>query len=432
MDNYKKIIPLLKEKLNHPGIQRYLANMGWIFFGKIGTLVVTFFATAYIARNLGPQNYGQLSYAISFVSIFSFIAYLGIDPILLRDLVQHPQKRNEILGSAIALRLLASIVTVLATIIAALLVSSGDVSLLLIFIISLSSFFGAFQLLSYEFQAEAKSKYPSILLIGIIIILNILKIITIYNHGGVIYLAGILLLEPILYSLGYSFLKSKIHKDLTQLTFNRERMLLILKDSFPLIFASAFFLIYSRIDQVMLKHMIDATAVGLYDSAVRISELSYFIPQLILTSFLPAVLNAKSISQELYYERTKKLILTIILVSIALAIGITVFGKLALLIIFGQAFIGALPALYICAWSTIGASLNALAQQILVAENLTKNVSISAFLGMITNILLNIVLIPQYGIVGAATATLISYMIPFLSLFLFKKTRDTMLHILNV
>ncbi len=431
MSLYKKIISYTESKLVHPGVQKYSKNMGWMFFAKIGSMAITFFATAYIARNLGPTNYGELSYAISFVSLFSFISYLGIDPILHRDLIQHPEKRNEILGSAIMLRVIASFFTVGVTMLSAIFISSKDVSLILIFIISLSSLVGAFQLLSYEFQAVAESKYPSILMLLVVIILNILKIITIYFNQGVIYLAGIVLLEPILYSLGYLYFKKTIYNDLHSLSVRKERMFSILRDSFPLIFASAFFLIYSRIDQVMLKNMIGAEAVGLYDSAVRISELSYFIPQLILVSLLPAVVNARKISLELYYKRTKKLLLTIIGISVAVAIGTTIFAKYLLLIIFGGAFIGALPALYICAWSTIGASLNSLAQQILVIENTTKKVSIAAFLGMSTNVLLNLLLIPLYGISGAAFATLVSYGVPFLSLFLFKHTRSMIIGVLR-
>jgi O-antigen/teichoic acid export membrane protein len=205
----------------------------------------------------------------------------------------------------------------------------------------------------------------------------------------------------------------------------------MLRDSFPLIFASAFFLIYARIDQVMIKNMIDAKAVGLYDAAVRISELSYFVPQILLLALFPVIINAKKVSPELYYKRTKKLLLSLLVISISIALFITIFAKYLILIIFGASFAGALYPLWICAWSTVGASLNSLVQQILVAENMTKNITISAFLGMTTNVVLNIFFIPKYGISGAALATLISYMVPFFSLFLFKKTRVLLLTILN-
>ena len=432
MDSYKELLLYIKEKFLNAAVQRHSKNLSWMFFAKIGGMVITFIATAFIARNLGPANYGQLSYAISFVSLFSFIASLGIDQILHRELIKYPEQRNELLGSAIGLRAVASVVAIITVIIFALFISSNDVSLLLIFIISMSPLLGSFQLLGYEFQAETKSKYPSLLSLGVVTTLNLLKIATIAMHKGVIYLALIVLLEPVLYSLGYLYLTKKIYGDVQLLRFKKTVALTILKDSFPLIFASAFYVIYARIDQVMIKNMIDSHAVGLYDAAVRISELSYFIPSIILVALFPAIINARNISLDLYYKRLKKLLILLVVIAASIAIATTLLSKQLILIIFGGAFIGALPALYICVWSTIGASLNLLAQQILIAENLTKNISISTFLGMVINIVLNVLLIPRYGIAGAALATLISYMIPFLSLLLFKKTRIILLRVLTI
>lgn len=427
----KIVSSYIQEKVSHPGIQKHSKNISWMFLAKIGSMVITFIATAYIARNLGPTNYGQLSYAISFVSLFSFFASLGVDAILHREIIRQPNKKNELLGSSIIIRMIASIVTICITALIALGLSSKDVSLLLIFIISLSPLFGSFQLLSYEFQAETKSKYPSILTLCIVFLLNILKITTISLDGGVIYLALIVLLEPVLYSFGYMYLKSFFYNDLTKLTYNKVVALQILKESTPLIFASAFYLIYARIDQVMIKHMLGAHAVGLYDSAVRISELSYFIPQLVLLSLFPTIINTKSFTPEIYYMRLKKLLFFLIALSFSISLVTTLFSKQLLLIIFGTSFIAALPALYICAWSTLGASLNSFAQQILLAENLTKNISTGAFFGMIVNVSLNLYLIPLYGISGAALATLISYIVPFLSLFLFAKTRSILINVLK-
>lgn len=432
MHIFFKITNYIQEKVAHPGVQRHSKNLGWMFFAKIGSMLITFLATAYIARNLGPTNYGELSYAISFVSLFSFMASMGIDGILHRELIKYPERRNELLGSAIGIRIIASVITVIITILTAFLVSPKDVSILLIVIVSLGSIAGSFQLLGYEFQAESKSKYPSILSLGIVLILNILKIIIIFFDQGVIYLALVILLEPILYSVGYIYLKNKFYNDFQEIKFKSETAWLILKDSFPLIFASAFYLIYARIDQVMLKNMVNAEAVGLYDSAVRLSEISYFIPQILIVSLLPTIINAKKTSDGLYYKRIKKLFLVILLISTLISLATTMLSEKLVVIIFGAGFLGAVPILGIYVWSNIGASLNMAIQQILVVENSIKFISISAFFGMITNVALNMILIPEYGASGAAFATLISYMIPVVSMLLFKKTRTILVNIIKM
>lgn len=426
----EKFLSYIQEKIKKPGIQRQFKNMGWMFFAKIGSFFISFLATAYIARNLGPTNYGELSYAISFAALFSFIASLGIDQILYRELIENPEKRNELLGSAILLRIIASLLAAIITMFFVISFSPKDVSLFLVFIICLSPLFGSFQLLSYEFQANIQAKKTSILVLGVVILLNILKIITVFLGGGVIYLAGIILLEPILYSIGYIYLKQKTYNDILLLKYNKNTILSIFNDAFPLIFASAFYVIYARIDQVMLKNMISAEAVGLYDAAVRVAEFSYFIPQILLTSLLPTILLSKKNSLTLYTERSRKLFIFLISITFFIALSTSLFSEKILMIIFGNSFESSGVILNIYIWSNIGASLNLLSQQILVSENKTKFISLTTFLGMVSNILLNLLLIPKYGTSGAAYATLVSYCVPFASVFLFKETRSIMLQFL--
>lgn len=429
--NLKKLTAFIRAKFSHKGFRRYGENLSWMFFAKIITMVISIVATAYIARHLGPKNYGELSYAISFVGIVSFFANLGIDQILCRDIIAHPEKRNEYLGSALVLKITASVLSFFTCVMLALALSMRDVSLYLIFIISLSPFAASFGLLSNEFQADAKSKYPSIFSILVVFILNILKLLVIYYDKGVIFLAAIVLLEPILYSIMYMILRTRVYGSLLNLRFNKLIAVTMLKSGYPLIFASVFFMIYARIDQVMIKHMINAEAVGLYDAAVRLSEISYFIPNIIMAGIFPAIINAKKISSALYHKRIKHLILLLIFISSLLALITTVFSKYIILVVYGATFIEAVPILTIYVWSNVGAALILLTQQILVSENLTKNVTLTLFFGMLFNVILNILLIPKYGMSGAAFASLISYFIPFISMLFISNTRIFLLKILR-
>ncbi len=421
----------MREKIRQPGVQKHSKNLGWMFSARIGIMLISFIATAYTARNLGPTNFGELSYAISFVGLFGFLATLGIDQILYRDLIKFPEKRNVYMGSALTIRLAFSVLAVIVCTLSALIWSSKDVSLFLIFIVSLSFVFSSFQLLGYEFQAEVKSKYPSYVSITAVLILNILKILVVAYGQGVIYLALIILLEPILYAIGLIYFRIKEYGSIKNWTYDGTVARSILRDSFPLIFASAFFAVYARIDQVMIKHMLSAESVGLYDSAVRISELSYFIPSIIVGALFPAIINSKKLSDELYAKRVKKLFAALIALSVLTAIVTSVLSKYLIEIIFGASYLGAVVILQIYVWSNIGAAINLLVQQLLIAENMTKIVSLTIFMGMITNVILNIFLIPRYGMSGAAIASLISYFIPFLSLVLFKASRRMFVDILK-
>lgn len=419
----------IREKWQHAGFQKYFRNISWIFFTKIASMFISFITTAFVARNLGPTNYGELNYALSFTGLFGFLATLGIDQVLYRDLIKFPEKKNEYMGTAVVLRLFAGIITVLICLIFAFFLSPWDVSLVLIFILSLTFIFNSFQILNYEFQAEIKSKYPSIVSLIVVLILNILKITVIVSGQGVIYLALVLLLEPILYGLGFLYFRIKKFGSISQWKFKKEIAWSIIKDSSPLIFASAFFAVYSRIDQIMIKNILDTESVGLYSSAVAISEVWYFIPNIIAGAMFPAIINAKKVSENLYYERIKKLFYILLLVSILTALPTTILSKYFISIIFGTSFLGAMMALKIYVWSNVGAVLNIFVQQLLIAENMTKIISISIFLGMITNVILNLFLIQKFDIPGAAFASLISYVIPFTSLLLFKQPRKIILNI---
>ncbi len=402
----------IREKWSHAGFQRYFQNMGWIFFARVGNLIISFAATAYLARQLGPTNYGELSYAISFVALFSFIAALGIEQVLYRDLVKYPEQKDIYMGSAMALRLGASVIAVMICVGSALWLSPKDVSFYLIFLLSLGFIFNSFQMINCEFQATVQSKYPSLLSLGITFTLNILKILVIVFGGGIIYLALVLLLESIFYGLGFVYFRTKIFGSITQWKARKDVMIRILRDSWPLIFSSAFALIYARIDQIMIKNMIDAGSVGVYDAAVRLSEVWYFIPSIIATSLFPAIINSRNISPEVYRSRIRRLMILLAALSLAIAIPATLLSDWIVHIIFGPAFLGAAAILQVYIWSNIFTSLNTVSNLYMVAENFKKSLFFSTFAGMAANVVLNAYLIPIFGTLGAAYATLISYAIP--------------------
>ena len=348
-------IDYIKEKWQHAGFQKYLRNTSWMFSMKILSTAVSFLATLYIARNLGPTNFGQLSYATSFIGIFSFMASLGIDSVLYRELIKYPDRKKEFLGSAFTIKIVAGFIAAILVSVSAIFWATDDVSKILIIILSGTFIFNSFQIIGYEFQARVRSKYPSVIAFIITIILNVLKVIIIVSGKGVIYLALILLLEPILYAVFYWFVYEKqIGGKISQWTFDKKISITLLKDSWPLIFSSAFALIYSEIDQILIKYMIDAKAVGIYDAAVRVAEGWYFVPNIIMVSLFPAIINAKIYSKEIYQKRLKKISLLLVAIALIIAIPTTIFASFIINIFYGSAFMGGVIILQIYIWSLIG------------------------------------------------------------------------------
>jgi O-antigen/teichoic acid export membrane protein len=419
----------IKRTLNHKGFIKYFNNASWLFISRVITMIVSFVVTAYIVRILGPSDYGQLSYAVSFVAIFSFISSLGIDTVLYRELVDHPESIGRYMGTAVTIKIFSGILaTTLCLLFAFGLSNTNDISLLLISIISLSFIFNSFNLLGLEFQAKVESKHLSIASFIILITLNILKVIAIISGKGVIYLAFILLLEPIITAIIFLLYRNFVYGKFNDWTFDQEIAKSLLRDSWPMLLSSAFAILYSRIDQVFIKHMIDNTAVGLYDAAVRISEAWYFIPNIIVGSLFPAIVRSKKLSENIYVKRLMKLGILLLSISLISSVILMLVAKPIISILYGSDFInGSTDILKIYVWGGIGMSLGALTTSYLVSENLRKAIFTSSMITMVLNIILNLLWIPRYGIEGAAWSTAISYSIVPISILLFKIPRKHIL-----
>lgn len=404
------------------GLKKYLRNTGWMMFARIGTMLISFLTTLYIARELGPTNYGELSYAVSFVALFSFIASLGLDNVLYRELIKHPEKRDELLGSAFLIRIISAATAIVLTVISVYILSAPDVSRILIIILSFGFIFQSFNVIGYEFQAKVRVKSISILSLLVGFILNALKIAAIYTGQGVIYLALILLLEGVLFAVGYVYLYQRTFSKIRLWKFERSIMRKLIIDSWPYILTGALTVLYTRADQVMLKNLVDGTTVGIYDAAVRLCELWYFIPGMIAGSLLPAIINGRSSSHEEYRKRTRLLLFFLISLSVCVAVFMSLFAQEIILLVYGKEFIDSVLVLRIYIWSLIPTSVVIYMSYVLLVENARILLFFSALLGAIINIGLNTLLIPNHQATGAAVAALLTSVVVAVSISLIYHT----------
>ena len=415
MFNY--LYALSKKAKDHIGFRKYAKNTSWVLIGKFSTMAISFIATLYIARNLGPTNFGELSYAISFTGLFSFIASFGIDAVLYRELIKYPELRQKLIGTAIFIKLCAGLAAMTLVITSAFLFSPKDVSFILVCVLSGSFIFNAFNSITTEFGAIVQNKGVSIVSIIVTFILNFAKILTMFLGGGVIYLAIILLAESIMYAVAFLFLHTRTFGSLSQVSFDKKIARGLIYDAWPFILASACAVVYARIDQVMLKNIIDATAVGLYDSAVRLTELWYFIPTVIAGTLFPAIVLSRSHSSAVYKRRTFALFGLVLTIGIIITLLIYLFSAQIIHIIYGQSFNAAIPILQIYVWTILPTFAIIVANQILLAENARMLLFTSAALGMATNVGGNLILIPEYQAAGAAISTLLSSSIVVVFIF---------------
>ena len=408
-----KINCILKDKFKKlklsSGFTRYFLNTGWLLFNNVFGMVIALFVGIYVARYLGPANFGLLSYAGSFVGLFSALVTLGLDNIVVRELVKDEKKRDELLGTTFILKIITSILVLTIIFIAVRFTDNDNFTNLLIFIIAIGTIFQSFNVIQFYFQAKVLSKYTVYAQIFATILCSVIKLLLIHLNMGLIYFAMVTLIQSIILALGFvaMYIKQKLNLFNWRPKFDLARFLL--KDSWPLILSGIAISIYMKIDQVMIKNMLDAKAVGNYAVAVRLSEVWYFIPMIITNSLFPAIINAKKISEKLYYERLQKLYDLMVWLSIGIALPIMLFSHNIINLLFGIQYQEAAGILKIYVWAGVSVFLGVASSQYLLAENYTKISFLSTFIGAIINVILNIILIPRYGTNGAAIATVISY-----------------------
>jgi O-antigen/teichoic acid export membrane protein len=417
----------LKEKilsvLNHQGFRRYSINTAWLFSEQILRMVAGFFVGVWVARYLGPEKFGIFSYALAFVSIFQGIAKLGLDGILVRDLVKESEKKDIYLGTSFWLKFFAGIIIFIIVLIVSYFASDNLQTFIYINIISAGLIFQSFEVIDFYYQATVQAKYISIRKMIQLFLSSIIKIILVLVKADLIWFVLVTLFDSISLAVfsWWIYKSQRLPNFIKYFKWNTAKRLL--NDSWPLVLSSMAIAVYMRIDQVMIKNMLGDREVGLYSAAVKLVEIWYFIPMIITQSVFPAIVNAKKISEELYYERLQQLLSLLIWIAISLALIICLLSKHIIYFLYGGRFIEASPALAISVWASLFEFIGVGTSQWFLTENLQNLSFFRTLYGAIINIVLNLILIPFFGIIGASISTILSYSIAvYLSLLFNKKT----------
>ncbi len=410
--------------ISSQGFKRYFANTSWLMGHRVLSMVVALFVGVYVARYLGPERFGLLSYAGSFVGLFTALATLGLDGIMVRELVKTPERRDELLGTAFWLKAGGAILMWIGIAAAVPFTHNDTQTNILIVIIAFAIIFQAFNVIDFNYQAEVKSKYVVYVQLVQLVVSSIIKLILIWISAPLIYFACVFLLDAVVHSVGLTAVYLKNTGKVWRWKWRWETAKELLRNSWPLILSGMAITIYMKIDQVMIKEMLNAKQVGLYAAAVRLSEAWYFVPMAITSSVFPAIINAKKQSEAFYYQRLQQLYDLMVWLAVAIALPTTFLAPWVIRVLYGEAFSPAAGVLSIHIWAGVFVFLNNAAWRWHIIENKLMIANVRLGTGLLSNILLNILLIPIYGIKGAALSTLMSRCVAsYLGNSFFKETR---------
>lgn len=397
-------------KLKEPGFIKYFINTSWLLGEKILRIFSALFIGIWLARYLGVENFGLYSYAISFVGLFAVIGNLGLDAILVKEIIQNENDKDKIISTALWIKFITAIILVIVIYSILYFLDTNKITLSLIIVISLSIVFHSFNIINPYFEAKVLSKYIVYVNSFSIIISSLTKVSLILIGADIIYFAWTLVLDSLILAIGYIYVyfynKNFIY-------FNKFDFLYgikLIKNSFPLMLSGFFFTVYMKIDQIMIKEILDVKSVGLYAAATTLSESWYFVPAVICTSLFPAIINVTK-NKVLYKERIQKLYDLMVYIGILISIPTIFISYWLVETLYGIEYILAANVLIIHIWAGLFIGLIIASGKWIVNENLYKHALYRNIIGALVNIILNYFLIMEYGIIGAAYATLISYII---------------------
>lgn len=379
----------------------------------------------WVARYLGPAQFGLFSYSVAFAALFSSIAKLGLDSILVRDLVREPALRDVYMGTAFWLKLAGAIVMLAVIAIALQITNSDNTTKLFIFIIASGAIFQSFEVVDFYFQSKVLSKFVSICKFNQLIISSLIKLYLIYIGSEIFWFVIVGLIDQITLAATMYFVYQYQNISKFYLPFNQNVAKKLLSESWPLILSSMAIMIYMRIDQVMIKEMLNEKEVGLYSAATRISEVWYFFPTLIASSIFPSIVNSKSLGDKFYNFRIQRLYGFMFWSAVAVALPVSFFSETLIVLLYGEEYGGAASVLMIHIWAGVFVFIGVASNNWFICEGLQKYATFNTFVGGLVNVILNFLLIPLYGINGAAVATVISYFVAaYLMNVFFNSTRE--------
>ncbi len=423
---------LMATSISSQGFKRYFANTSWLMGHRVLSMVVALFVGIYVARYLGPERFGLLSYAGSFAGLFTALATLGLDGIMVRELVKTPERRYELLGTAFWLKAGGAILMWIGIAAATPFTHNDTQTNILIAIIAFAVLFQAFNVIDFNYQAEVKSKYVVYIQVIQLVVSSITKLVFVWISAPLVWFAWIFLLDAVVLALGLVAIYLKNNGKVWYWKWRWQTAKELLWDSWPLILSSGAIMIQARIDQVMLNEMIGSAEVGQYSVAMRMIEAFGFIPMVIYSSLAPSITNAKKTSETFYRQRLTQLYRLMFLLFLAVAIPIYLTAEPIVIFLFGEAYAKAGWLLQLFAIRLFFTNLGVARSLFITNNNLFKYSFVVSVIGAISNITFNYSLIPSYGASGAIIATIISFTLTIFVLDAFySETKDNFIAMIN-
>lgn len=394
---------ILKLKRN-----KEISNASWMILGRIVQMVLSFLVSIVTARFLGPSNYGIINYASAYVAFFTSLCTLGIDSILVKELIEKPNEQGTAIGTAILLRGISSTISVALVVMIVSVVDYGETETIVVAALcAIALIFQSVDSISFWFQSKYESKINTIATLIAYLAASLYKIILLILKKNIKWFAFASSIDYICCAIMLLISYKKYNGPKLRVSVAKGKSLL--SQSYHYILSGMMVAIYGQTDKIMIKQMLDETSVGYYSLAFSVNSMWVFVLSAIISSLAPTIIRLYNDGKTEEFERkNRQLYALVIYISIFVALFIVLFGRIAVTIVYGEAYAPAGTTLKIIAWYTIFSYLGVARNPWIVCTNNQKYLKYMYLSAAIINVILNACLIPIWGTSGAAFASLIT------------------------
>lgn len=390
-----------------PGLARIIDNLGWLLLDKVVRLVGGLLVGVWVARYLGPEQFGLFNYASAFVVLFTAIAALGLNPIIVRELVQHPEREGRLLGTGFALQLAGGLAALaLMTVLIAFLHGGDDIVRNIVVIMGIGIVIKSADVIRYWFEARVISRYTVWADNAAFVLASLAKIHLVLNEGRLVDFAWVALGEITVATALLLLVFAKVHLTRAAWRATKSEARYLLERSWPLLLSGLTITIYMKTDQIMLGQLADDRQVGIFSAALRVSEIWYFLPMIIVTTVYPSLLRSNQVDGQRFERDMLRLLRVLLVLALAIAVPIWLLSDAIVVLLYGDRFRDAAPVLAIHIWTGVFVFLGVAGGRWYIVSGLEKLTFVRTLSAAALNVALNLQLIPIWGATGAALASL--------------------------
>ena len=384
-----------------------LQNSIWLLAEKFNRAILGLLVGAWVARYLGPTEFGELAYAVVYINFFQAIVNLGTDGIVVRDIVKEPDLKHEILGTTLWMRLATGFFFWIFSILVITDLKNLNAPFIYVILGSII-FFQAFDTIDLWFQSQNKSKKTAWSKLFAHTLSNLFKVVLILIKAKIYIFAIAIALDGILTAVGLIF-NYKRNKTELAWKFKLSRAKNILAESWPYIISGIATMLYMRIDQFMIKSYLGVQQLGIYAVAIPLSQVWYVLPMTLTTCLAPYISNQKLIGEKEYHNSLLIIFRCFGAIAIIISISVFLISDEIVSVLYGPTYSQSAKILAIHIFTNIFVFQN-LAQYLwIVNEGKGLNQTYQTVLGALTALICNFLLIPKFGLVGSAYSSVIAY-----------------------